>query len=160
MFHIGDKVFYPMHGSGVIKTIEEKEIEGKKQFYYVVNIIHRNMQVMVPVVMTERLRMRHIVEPEKLDHLLTTFYEGETESVLNESQRHRKNMEKIKSGDIYEGAQVIRDLVRINQKKKLGMLEKNMLENARQILISEVELVKGISQEQASNLLNEVLKVE
>jgi CarD family transcriptional regulator len=75
------------------------------------------------------------------------------------NQRHRVNMHKIKSGDIYEGAEVIRDLMRINNKKKLGMTEKNMLDNARQILISEVELVKGILQEQAAELIDRVITV-
>ncbi|WP_425057863.1 RNA polymerase-binding transcription factor CarD [Sporomusa carbonis] len=160
MFKVGDKIFYPMHGGGVIKTIEEKEIFGNTQLYYVVNILHRNMQVMIPVDKTERLGVRPVVDSEKLDNVLTTFYDGETDVMANDSQRQRRNLNKIKSGDIYEGAEVIRDLMRINHKRKLGTTEKNMLDNARQILISEVELVKGISQEQAACLLDEAIKIQ
>jgi CarD family transcriptional regulator len=159
MFQIGNKVYYPVHGGGIIEAIEEKEVLGEIQLYYVINILHRNIQVMVPIDKTARVGLRLIVDPDKLDNVLTTFYDGESDTTIMGNQRHRVNMHKIKSGDIYEGAEVIRDLMRINNKKKLGMTEKNMLDNARQILISEVELVKGILQEQAAELIDRVITV-
>jgi CarD family transcriptional regulator len=148
-----------MHGGGIIEAIEEKEVLGESQLYYVVNIVHRNIQVMVPIDKTAKVGMRRIVDPEKLDNVLTTFHDGETDTTIIGNQRHRANMFKIKSGDIYECAEVIRDLVRINNKKKLGMTEKNLLDNARQILISEVVLVKGILPEQAAELVDRVINI-
>jgi CarD family transcriptional regulator len=159
MFQVGDKIFYPGQGGGVIQTIEEKKILGETQLYYTVNILHRNMQVMIPVNNTERLGIRPIVDPQELENVFTTFHDGETDTTCKDNQRQRKNMSKLKSGDIYEGAEVIRDLVRINHKKKLGTVEKNMLDTARQILISEVVLVKGIPQEQASALLDQIINL-
>ncbi|BBB92007.1 MAG TPA: CarD family transcriptional regulator [Methylomusa anaerophila] len=159
MFRVGDKIFYPMHGGGIIEKIEEIEILGKTQLYYVANILHRNMQVKIPIDKTEKSGMRQIVDAEKLDDLLNTFHDGETDTSMNETQRHRKNLTKIKSGDISEEIEVIRDLVRINTKKKLGIADKNMLDNVRQILISEVVLVKGIPQEQAADLLDQIINV-
>lgn len=159
MFQIGDKIFYPMHGAGVIEAIEEKEILGENQLYYVVNISLRNMQVMIPLGKTVNLRIRQVVDPDILENVFTFFHHGETDSTVNHKQRHRTNMNKIKSGDIYEGAEVIRDLMRLDKKKKLGTGEKNMLDNARQILISELVLVKGIAQEQAVHLLNQVINI-
>ncbi|CQR70779.1 RNA polymerase-binding transcription factor CarD [Sporomusa ovata DSM 2662] len=157
MFQIGDKIFYPMHGGGIIEKIEEKEIFGQTQLYYVVNIPHRNMQVMLPLDKTEKLGMRPIVDPDTLDDVLSTFHSGETETAsMNDTQRQRLNMSKIKTGDICEEVAVIRDLLRIKNKRKLGMADKNMLDNARQILISEVVLVKDIPHDQATHLLDEI----
>ncbi len=148
-----------MHGGGIIEGIDEKEIFGKTQLYYVVNILHRKMKVMIPIDNMERLGLRQIVNSEKLDDMLTNFHDGETELVINDTQRHRRNMEKIKSGSIYEGAEVIRDLVRANSKKKLGIAEKKLLENALQILISEVVLIKEIPHDKAAELLDQVINL-
>lgn len=161
MFQIGDKIFYPMHGGGIIEKIEEKEMFGQTQLYYVVNIPHRNMQVMLPLDKTEKLGMRPIVDPDKLDDVLSTFHSGETDTTpMNDTQRQRLNMSKIKSGDICEEVAVIRDLLRIKNKRKLGMADKNMLDNARQILISEVVLVKDIPHDQATHLLDEICDLQ
>jgi CarD family transcriptional regulator len=161
MFQIGDKIFYPMHGGGIIESIEEKEIFGEKQLYYVVNIPHRNMQVMLPFDKTEKLGMRPVVDPDKLDDVLSTFHtNGETDLVMNDTQRQRMNMTKMKTGDIYEEIAVIRDLLRIKNKRKLGMADKNMLDNVRQILISEVVLVKDIPHEQATHFLDEMFNAK
>lgn len=155
MFQVGDKVFYPTQGGGVIQRIEKKNVFGKTQAYYIINILHRNMQVMIPIDRTDRLRP--IVDCQELDKLFTTFHDGETDTSYKDNQRHRVYMTKLKSGDIYEGAEVIRDLVRISNRKKLGITDKNMLDTARQILISEVELVKGISEDEAASLLDGVI---
>lgn len=161
MFQIGDKIFYPMHGGGIIEKIEEKEIFGQTQLYYVVNIPHRNMQVMLPLDKTEKLGMRPIVDPDTLDDVLSTFHSGETETAsMNDTQRQRLNMSKIKTGDICEEVAVIRDLLRIKNKRKLGMADKNMLDNARQILISEVVLVKDIPHDQATHLLDQICDLQ
>jgi CarD family transcriptional regulator len=160
VFQIGDKVFYPAQGGGIIETIEEREVFGETQMYYSISMPHRNMQVMIPIDKTEQLGIRHIVEPEQLDKLLITINEGETDMSGNDNQLDRKNMLKIRSGNIYEGAEVIRDLVRISAKRKLGTTRKNMLDNALQILISEIVLVKGIPREQASDLIESFIHIQ
>lgn len=153
MFEIGDKVVYPMHGAGVIEAIEEKEILGDKQHYYVMNI--RNMIVMFP--MKSNLGIRQIVDLDTLEDVLKIFNDDVSDPTLNPSQRYRSNMNKMKSGDIYLGAQVIRDLINMSKKRALATGDKNMLDNARQILISELVLVKGIALDQADDILNDVL---
>ncbi|SMD03133.1 CarD family transcriptional regulator [Sporomusa malonica] len=159
MFQVGDKIFYPTQGGCTIQAIEEKEILGETVLYYTVNILHRKMLVQFPTSKTDRLKIRPIVDPDKLDNVLTTFFDGETELTTRDNQRIQRNLSKIKSGDIYEGAEVIRDLVRSNNKKKLGITEKNMMEDALQILISEVVLVKGITKQQASDLLDQIINI-
>ncbi|GBG55331.1 CarD family transcriptional regulator [bacterium BFN5] len=160
MFQIGDKIFYPMQGGCIILAIEEREILGETQLYYMMNIVHRNMQVSIPVDKIDQLGIRPIVNSDELENVLTTFHDGETDTSCRDNQRYRRDIIKLKSGDIYEGAEVIRDLIRISNKKKLGITDKNMLDNARQILISEVVLVKGIPLEQASDLLDQVINVQ
>lgn len=159
MFQVGDKVFYPMHGGGIVNKLEDMEVAGKNQRYYVMTILHRNMQVMVPVDNAERLGIRPVAAPEQLENALLTFHEDKPDILINDNQRHRRNMAKMKSGDICEGIEVIRDLLQINSKKKLGTAEKNMLENARQILISEVVLVKDIPLDQAATMLDQAFQL-
>ncbi len=153
MFQIGDKVLYPMHGAGIIEAIEEREILGNKQLYYVMNI--RSMQVMFPMGTT--LGIRPIVDSNILDDVINNFHYGESDTSLNPNQRYRSNMNKIRTGDIYQGAEVIRDLLRMGKKRALATGDKAMLDNAQQILLSELILVKGIPQEQALDLFNQVI---
>lgn len=157
MFQIGDKIFYPAQGGGIIQTIEEKDVLGETHLYYIVDILHRNMRVMIPIDKAEQLGVRHIVDNQKLDSVLTNFHQGETDLSANDAQRQRKNSTKLKTGNIMEEVEVIRDLLRISNKRKLGMTDKNMLDHARQILISEVVLVKGVPVEQASDLLDQIM---
>ena len=161
MFHVGDKVFYPMYGAGVINSIQEKEILGTKQRYYVLHIPHVNMEIMVPVGKTENLGIRNVVEPEVMDDVLRRFNEGDTDPVIFETNnRFYKdiNKKKMKTGDIYKAREIVRDLVRKSHRQKLGMEDNNMLNNARQVLTSELMQVKEIEFEQAVEMLNEVIE--
>ncbi len=156
MFQVGDKIFYPMHGSGTVEAIEEKEILGEKQLYYILKMTLRKMQVMIPAAQTSHLVIREVTDTNILEHVLATFHEGEPDTTADPyQQRQRMNMDKMKRGDIYEGAQVIRDLTYLSKSKKLGIEEKMMLDNAKQMLISELVLGKGLAQEQAVHLLNQ-----
>ncbi|WP_134703594.1 CarD family transcriptional regulator [Ammoniphilus sp. YIM 78166] len=157
MFQIGDKVVYPMHGAGIIEAIEEKEILGEKQLYYVLNMPLKNMQVMIPMAKTSNLGLRQVVGSDILEKVLKNINDGKLEPISNPMQRHRVNMTKMKSGDIYEGVEVIKDLMYLEKSKKLATGDKVMLDNARHMLISELVLVKGIEEDQAANLLNQVI---
>lgn len=153
LFNIGDKVVYPMHGAGIIEAIEEKEVLGNKQLYYVIMI--KNMQIMFP--MESKIGIRQIVDEKVLDDALTTLSLEASEPIRNPTQRQRNNMSKLKTGDIYEGAEVIRDLTHLSNQRPLAMGDKTMLDNAKQILSSELGLVKGVAPEEAEELLAEVI---
>lgn len=157
MFQIGDKVFYPMHGGGIISAIEEKEVLGEKKTYYILNLLHKNMLIMIPIDRQTHLGIRQIVSQDQLNTLLDTFHDGETDLSIPMNRRPSRNLEKIRGGDIVQVAEVIRDLVRINSQKKLGTAEKNMLSDVIQLLVSEVILVNEISPEEASALVNQVI---
>lgn len=161
MFQVGDKVLYPMHGAGVIEAIEEKEVLGKNRPYYILNIPHIKMKIMIPIEKAEKLRVRQVVDLPILQNVLDAFYNGKTDPLSTDDQRYRREMNKtkIKSGDIYQGTEIIRDLMRKSKLKKLGSEDKAMLQTARQIFTSELIQVKGIGQEQAIELLDEVINI-
>lgn len=162
MFKVGDMVFYPMHGAGYIEAIEEKEILGESNLYYVLNMPQKNVQISVPKKTAPNSGMRELVTLEILDSVLDGFFEGNTDPDLFLNQRYcaSVNKTKIKSGDIFQICEVIRDLTRKSKKSKLGLEDKHMLDNACQIFISEVVHVKEINAEQAAMLLDQVLDNE
>lgn len=157
MFQIGDKIVYPLHGVGVIEAIEEKEVLGKNTVYFIVNIPQKRMQIMIPVEKVESLGIREVVEPAVLENVLKSFHLGDTAPIIYENQRYRNdiNKKRIRSGDIYKGAEIIRDLMRMHQRCKLGKDDANMLSDARQMFISELMQVKSITEEQANHLMEE-----
>ena len=159
MFQIGDKVLYPMQGVGVIEAIEEKEVLGENRLYYRLNMTEINMQIIIPIEKAETLGIRQIVEPNILENVFTDFHLGNTDPSIYDDRRYCRDLHKskIKTGDIYQGTEIIRDLMRKSQRNKLGAEDTTMLNNARRMFISEVMQVKGVDHEQAVHLLNEVL---
>lgn len=161
MFHVGDKVLYPMYGAGVIEAIEEKEVLGKNRIYYFLNIPHIRMKIMIPIEKANDLGIRQVVKPDVLQNVLDDLYNGETDPLSDDNQRYRRDMNKnkIKSGDIYKGTEIIRDLMRKSKIKKLGSEDKTMLENALRILTSEFIQVKEVPKEQAIDMLDKVINI-
>lgn len=139
----------------MIEAVEEKEILGEKKRYYIINISLGNVQIMIPAGKIDNVGIRHIVDRDTMEHVLLTFNDPQSDSSVSWNQRFRINMDKMKTGDIYKTTEVIRDLIHINKEKTLGTGEKKLLDNAKQILISELALVEEIGEEQAIQLLNE-----
>lgn len=148
LFQIGDNIFYPMHGTGKIKAIEEKEISGVKRQYYVINMLIGNMQVMIPTGKILNSRIRPVTDILALKQITHIFQHGESEKLLPWKQRYKVNMEKMKTGKISECTEVVRDLLRMKKEQALNTSEKNMLDHAHKFLMSELELMKGITENQ------------
>ena len=148
LFQIGDNIVYPMHGAGIIKAIEEKEISGEKQQYYVIKMSIGNMQVMIPTGKILSSSIRPITDIIALKHIIHIFQHGESDRLLPWKQRYKVNTDKIKTGKIQECAEVVRDLMRMKKEKALNSSEKKMLDNAHEFLISELGLIKGITENQ------------
>lgn len=157
MFAIGDKVVYPMHGAGIIENIENKEVLGETRSYYILHIPYGNMQVMVPVDNSEQVGIRSIVSADKIDQVFELLCGDSSGMDENWNRRFRENMEKLKSGDISEVAEVVRNLIRVDRIKKLSTGEKKMLANARQILVSEMVLIKDLSEAEANTMIDEAV---
>ncbi len=153
MFKIGDKIMYPMHGAGVIESIKEMEIQGKKQDYFVIKLSIADLQIMIPHQKLNKLGIRAVEDRLKLEEVLVVFHDGETDELLPWKERYKTNMEKIKSGEIQQGAEVVRDLMRKSNEKTLNTSEKQMLNNARNIFISELILIEGCTENQANEML-------
>jgi CarD family transcriptional regulator len=141
MFRIGDKVVYPMHGAGIIEGVEEKEILGEKRKYFILRLPLKNMKVMLPVDNVETIGLREIIQDDAIDEVFSVLREEGVELQQNWNRRYRNNMEKVKSGDIFEVAMVVRDLIHMEREKGLSTGERKMLNNTKQILISEIVLV-------------------
>ena len=149
MFQIGDTVVYPMHGAGVVKSIEERQILGEFLSYYIITINHGHMEVMVPVDGCENAGLRSVSVPSDFDPVFETLSAESTVMDDNWNRRNRDNMEKMKTGQLTELASIIRNLVRIDRIKKLSTGEKKLLSNAKMILVSEMEVVLNMSEEEA-----------
>lgn len=148
LFQIGDNIVYPMHGAGIIKAIEEKEISGEKQQYYVIKMLIGNMQVMIPTGKILSSSIRPVTDIIALKQILNIFHHGESDRLLPWKQRYKVNTDKIKTGKIQECTEVVRDLMRMKKEKALNTSEKKMLDNAHEFLISELGLIKGITENQ------------
>ncbi|HDR7913025.1 CarD family transcriptional regulator [Bacillus pretiosus] len=148
MFQIGDNIVYPMHGAGIIKAVEEKEIAGEKQQYYVIKMSGSNMEVMIPAGRILSSNIRPVTDITAIAHILNIFQHGESDRLLTWKQRYKLNTDKIKTGKIQEGAEVVRDLLRMQKEKALNASEKKMLDNAHEFLISELGLIEGITESQ------------
>ncbi|MEN9406623.1 MAG: hypothetical protein RLZ12_907 [Bacillota bacterium] len=146
-----------MHGAGVIEAIEDREVLGEKQQYYVVNIPMGKMQVLVPTAKVSDIGIREIIGGNEAKDVLEHMRKREEVEGLNWNRRYRSNLDKIKTGDIYEVADVVRALMVREHTKGLSAGERKMLDNARQMLISELALASEMSEEQILDLLVKVI---
>ncbi len=153
MYKIGDSVVYPMHGAGIIEDIEIKEVLGKEQSYYVVRMPIGDMKVMVPMDNAAGVGMRDVIDRAEAEKVLCAFRTVETDVIQNWNKRFRENMVRIKSGDIFEVAAVVKSLMLRDREKGLSTGERKMLSNAKQILISEIVVATGNSHEVIENRL-------
>ena len=153
MFNVGDKIVYPMHGAGVIDSIEEKDILGEKQSYYILKM-PGEVKVMIPTAKAEEVGVRNIIDKSSADKVIGVLEKDETEMDKNWNKRYRDNMDKLKSGDIYEIADVVRNLSFKQKEKGLSTGEKKMLINAKQILVSELVLAEQSNQDEMEEIVD------
>ena len=147
LFQIGDNIVYPMQGAGIIKAIEEKEIAGKTTVLCY-KMSASNMEIMIPEGKILSSNIRPVTDITALIHIIDIFQHGESDRLLTWKQRYKLNTDKIKTGKMQEGAEVVRDLMRIQKEKALNASEKKMLDNAHEFLISELGLIEGITENQ------------
>lgn len=141
MFNVGDKVVYPMHGAGIIESIEEKAILDERQSYYIIKM-PGEVKVMVPTAKAEEIGVRNIIDKSSAAKVIEVLEQESTEMSMNWNKRYRDNMEKMKTGNIYEVADIVRNLSFKQKEKGLSTGEKKMLLNAKQILVSELVLAE------------------
>lgn len=158
MYNLGDKVVYPMHGAGKIESVEEREILGEIKKYYILNMPIGDIKLMIPVDNVKKMGLRNIIESDKVDDVLSVLEQSAEESNSNWNKRYRENMEKMRSGDIFELAHVVRDLAFRDRERGLSTGEKKMLVNAKQMLISEIALSTDEDDTEVSQHIDEMLE--
>lgn len=145
MYQVDDRIVHPMHGAGVIQEIVEKKINGALRPYYVIKLSIGGMTVLVPVDMADEIGIRVLIDEQRADQVLALFETAEVDMTTNWNKRYRENVLRIKSGDLDEVVKVIKGLLIREHNSGLSTGERKMLLMAKQILISEIVLVKGIS---------------
>ena len=147
-YGVGDKVVYPMHGAGIIAAIEEREVSGEIVKYYEIEFPYGNLRLMVPVANTEQLGLRDVMSAEMIPEVLSHLKKSDGESMnQNWNKRQRENLDKIRSGNIFEVASVYKFLYLRDAARALSTGEKKMLTNAKHILFSELALSGGMDAE-------------
>ncbi len=157
MFSVGDRVVYPMHGAGVIEAIEEREVLGQRDNYYIMRLQVGDMKVMVPRGNALDVGLRPIIGSEEIARVYEVLGGEKTVMSQNWNRRYRANMEKMKTGDIFIVAEVVRNLGIRDREKGLSTGERRMLENAKQILTSEMAMVESRSCEEISRVIDSIL---
>jgi CarD family transcriptional regulator, regulator of rRNA transcription len=157
LYELGDKVVYPHHGAGTIVSKEMREVLGTKREYLTIKILHNDMTVNVPCENAEKVGLRKVSNEKMMDSVYKALTAGSTEMPKNWNRRFKHNRDKMKTGDILELAEVVRNLALRDHEKGLSTGEKQMFVKAKKILASELMYAKGMNEEEAGVWLDEVL---
>ena len=157
MYKVGDKVVYPHHGAGKVVRKEKKDVLGERREYLTIKILHNDMTVNVPAENAERVGLRKVIDEEAVKKVLKYLTSGGTEMPKNWNRRFKHNRDKMKTGDIYELAEVVRNLALRDGEKGLSTGEKQMYVKAKKILASELMYALDKDEEEAESYLDELL---
>ena len=157
VFNVGDKIVYPMHGVGIVKAIEKKTVLNKKNEYYSVIIRNNGMKVMFPVANVDEIGVRPIITKRELKKVTEILQKDDVVQEDDWKLRYQQNIDKVKSGSIFIVAEVVRDLFKRGCVKELSIMERKLYENAYQLIMHEIALVRDMDIEEAGNYLSEIL---
>ena len=156
-YAVGDTVVYPHHGAAVIEKHEKRTLEGQERDYLVLRLTYGDLTLMVPADATDEVGLRDVVSQKEVDEVFAVLRRRDGSMPTNWSRRFKANYEKLKSGDIFQVAEVVRNLSLREREKGLSAGEKRMLTKARQILVSELSAAIKKSDEQTEELIDGVL---
>ena len=156
-FDIGDKVVYPHHGAAIVERREQKEAFGEKREYLVLRLAYGDLTLMVPADNTEGVGLREVINDEEVEEVFAVLRKKEARMPTNWSRRYKNHSEKLRSGDVYQVAEVVRNLSIRDKDKGLSAGEKRMLGRARQILVSELTFALDVNEEEAEKRLDQAL---
>jgi CarD family transcriptional regulator len=157
LFKVGDKVVYPHHGAGTVVKKEQREVLGQKRDYLTIKILHNDMTVNVPCENAERVGLRRVIDEVMVEKVLKALQGSGTVMPKNWNRRFKHNRDKMKTGDIFELAEVVRNLSLRDHEKGLSTGEKQMFVKAKKILASELMYAKAMDEDEAGVWLDEVL---
>jgi len=156
-FRVGDKIVYPGHGVGQITAIKSKSVAGTDQQFFDISIIETGMKIMVPVFQAESVGLRKVVDKKAIDKVYAILKDRKCKvDTQTWNRRFREYSQKIKTGSVYEIAEVLRDLSVLSVEKELSFGEKKMLDTAQSLLVSEIAIAKARPQEKVMGELREI----
>jgi CarD family transcriptional regulator len=157
MFKIGDLAVYPAHGVGVIERIETQKVSGFTQDFYVMRILENDMIIMIPTQNVSSVGLRGIIGQKEVPRLYSILKKKKANADNQTwNRRYREYMEKIKTGSVFEVAEVYRDLLTLKVEKELSFGERKMLDTARTLLVKEISLAKRVKEEQIERDLEKI----
>ena len=155
MFKIGDKIVYPNHGAGVIDSIEKKEFLGEEKEYFILEMPIGSMEISIPISNIDKMNIREVIAKEEGDEVLKILDESPTEMSSNWNVRYRENQEILKTGDIFQIAEMVRNLAILDKEKGLSTTEKKLLNRARRIMASELVMAGSLEKQKAEEMIDE-----
>jgi CarD family transcriptional regulator len=159
LFKVGDKAVYPAQGVAEVISIEEKDIAGNRLKFYVLRILDTNRKIMVPVNNAKSVGLRKPISEEEIEEIFTILRER-TIAFDNQTwnRRYRGFMDKIKTGSVFDVAEVMRDLYRLKAEKSLSFGERRMLETARALIVKEIAVTREKSEEKVQAEIEEIFE--
>jgi CarD family transcriptional regulator len=157
LYKVGDKVVYPHHGAGTVVKKERRDVLGEKREYLTIKILHNDMTVNVPSENAEKVGLRKVIGEDMVKVVVKALTGGGTQMPKNWNRRFKHNRDKMKTGDILELAEVVRNLSLRDHEKGLSTGEKQMFVKAKKILASELMYAKDMDEEEAAEWLDGVL---
>jgi CarD family transcriptional regulator len=161
MFQIGAMAVYPAHGVGVIESIQEREVAGFLQSFYIMRLLDTDMIIMIPTSNAQNIGLRTVIDSQAVAEIFEILRERPTR--LNQqtwNRRYRDYMDKIKTGSLFRVAEVLRDLTLLKLEKELSFGERKMLDTAKNLLVKELSLVNNKEENEIEAQLEELLGLE
>jgi CarD family transcriptional regulator len=161
MFQIGAMAVYPAHGVGVIESIQDREVAGFQQSFYIMRLLDTDMIIMIPTQNAQNIGLRTVIDTKAVAEIFEILRERPTR--LNQqtwNRRYRDYMDKIKTGSLFRVAEVLRDLTLLKLEKELSFGERKMLDTAKNLLVKELSLVNNKKEDEIEAQLEELLALE
>ncbi|MBI2091833.1 MAG: CarD family transcriptional regulator [Deltaproteobacteria bacterium] len=158
-FRVGDIAVYPAHGVGKISSIENREISGNKQQFYIMKIMDNGMTIMVPTTNVKNVGLREVIDEDQVDIVYSILRERDI-SIDNQTwnRRYREYMDKIRTGSIYEIAEVLRDLMLLRFQKELSFGERKMLDTARNLIVKELAISEDLTEQEVAEKIDGIFE--
>jgi len=158
MFKTGDLAVYPAHGVGVIESVEEKEISGKDQKFYIMRVMGNGMTIMIPTDNVDQVGLRKVISCKEVSKVYKILKDKKSERPDTQTwnRRYRDYMERIKTGSVFEVATVLRDLFLLRVGKALSFGERRMMDIAKSLLVKELSIAEAKSEDNVEKKINSI----
>lgn len=161
MFKVGDLAVYPAHGVGVIEAIENKEVMGKKQSFYVMKIMGNGMKIMIPTMSVKAVGLREIILEKEIPKVYEILKNKDvTIDKQTWNKRYREYLERIKTGSVFEIASVLRDLFILKSDKNLSFGERKMMDTAKNLLVKELSVATNAQESEVEHNLQKIFSMQ